>query len=273
MTPVARQRPGFTLFQLIVVLAILAILIGLLLPAVQRVRQAAARIKCANNLRQLGLAMHNANDTYGSFPPAVGHYPAGATNPFGTLLFHALPFIEQDNLYQSAADEQKKFSVWNNGVYRQPVKIYVSPLDPTLPDSVFEGWLGTTSYAANFQVFGHPSDNSMQGTRRITDITDGTSLTIMFAMRYQVCNGEPTGWGYAGEDTRAPVFAYRNTGKFQLAPPQAKCDSALAQAPVPQGLNVSRCDGSVAFVTDKISPQTWWAACTPDGGEVIGDDF
>jgi type II secretory pathway pseudopilin PulG len=266
-------RRGFTLFQLLVVLAILALLIGLALPAIQRVRMAAARIKCANNLRQIGIAMHNANDTIGTFPPAVGHYPAGVTNPFGTVMFHLLPYIEQEQLHQSAADEQKNISVWNNGVYKQPLKVYVSPLGFTLRDSVFEGWLGTTSYAANFQVIGNPGDGTMQGKRRITDITDGTSNTILFAMRYQVCNGEPTGWGYAGEDTRAPVFAYRNTGKFQVAPPQADCDSTRAQAPVPDALNVLRCDASVKFVTDKVSPQTWWAACTPDGGEVLENDL
>jgi type II secretory pathway pseudopilin PulG len=266
-------RRGFTLFQLLVVLAMLALLIGLALPAIQRVRMAAARIKCANNLRQIGIAMHNANDTIGTFPPAVGNYPAGVTNPFGTVLFHALPYLEQDNLYKLAADEHKKRSVWNNGVYKQVIKAYVSPLDATLRDSVFEGWLGTTSYAANFQVFGNPGDNTMQGARSPVDITDGTSNTIMFAMRYQICNGDPNGWGYGGEDTRAPVFAYRNTGKFQLAPSQADCDSTLAQAPVAQGLNVLRCDASVTFATDKVSPENWWAVCTPDGGEVFGIDW
>jgi prepilin-type N-terminal cleavage/methylation domain-containing protein len=273
MIPSGQRRRGFTLFQLLVVLAILAILIGLALPAIQKVRQAAARIKCANNLRQIGIAMHNANDTYGTFPPAVGNFPAGDKEHFGTVLFHALPFVEQDNLYQSATDEEKNISVWNNGVYKQALKVYVSPLDSTLPDSVFDGWLGTTSYAANFQVFGNPSDNTMQGARKLTDVTDGTSNTIMFAMRFQVCNGEPNGWGYAGEGPRAPVFAFLSTGKFQVAPRQSECDTNLAQAPVSAGLNISCCDAAVRFVTDRVSPQTWWAACTPDGGEILGADW
>src|SRR5262245_50101061 len=146
------RRSGFTLFQLLVVLAMLALLIGLALPAIQRVRQAASRIKCANNLRQQGLAMHNCNDTLGQFPPAVGYYPAGDKNPYGTTFFHLLPFIEQDNLYKLSADENEKRSVWNNGVYKHAIPVYISALDSSLPGSVFEDWLGTTSYAANFQL-------------------------------------------------------------------------------------------------------------------------
>src|SRR5438046_5510072 len=97
MHPPSSRRRGFTLIELLVVIAIIAILIALLVPAVQKVRDAAARIEVQNNLKQLALATHSCNDAQRRLPPATG--PFGLVN--STLHVHLLPFIEQENLYQS----------------------------------------------------------------------------------------------------------------------------------------------------------------------------
>src|ERR1700730_11841866 len=148
-----RGGRGFTLFELLVVLALLVVLLGLLLPAVQKVREAAARISCDNNLKQITLATINCADTYqGKLPPAMGSY-LNATSD-GTLFFFILPFIEQDNLYQSAGDGKGNFSPWTNSVYTATIRTYVCPSDGSGGQQhLYDGWLSTSSYAANFLAF------------------------------------------------------------------------------------------------------------------------
>jgi prepilin-type N-terminal cleavage/methylation domain-containing protein len=236
----ARPRhQGFTLIELLVVIAIIAILIGLLLPAVQKVREAANRAKCQNNLKQMSLALHNCNDSYQKLPPLVGRFPAKTGNA-NTLQFWILPFIEQDNLYKSA------FNATTNtydpislpaaqGAASQVIKTYVCPADPSLSSgsppnalAVAGGFLyAGASYAANAQVFAVSAGPNSTPPFAITNregsasiagsFQDGTSNTVVFAEKYGMCvnlsvspNGGGGNWWAraAAPSVSGPYFGY-----------------------------------------------------------------
>ncbi len=193
---------AFTLIELLVVIAIIAILIGLLVPAVQKVREAAARTQSQNNLKQLGIATHSINDVYGKLPPIQGCFPNTSNNTdwalksqpsrFGTVMYFLLPYIEQDNAFKATVMNSWRRSYDNPpGAADTVVKTYVAPGDPSLPASN-KTWSdrGATSYAGNWHVFrgGWDEDWQVGGVNSIPrSIPDGTSNTILFAERYAVC--------------------------------------------------------------------------------------
>jgi hypothetical protein len=261
----ASRRPGVSLAGLIVVVAVILIALGLLLPIIARIRMAARGTESMNNLKQLGLATHNYIDTFRKLPPAVGS-PSGQEDQICTAHFCLLPFLEQDALFQKAGGF--KGTPWQEEVAATPVKVFVDPQDPSVPPQfVYKGWLATTSYPCNWMVF-------REGNQAFpASIPDGTANTLMFAQRYQLCNGSPTAWGYAGLYYWAPTFAYYNTDRFQSAPSADDCDPTRPQAIGGRSILTAFCDGSARAIGPQIRSVMWYYICDPADGNAIDLDF
>lgn len=291
-------RLGFTLIELLVVIAIIAILIGLLLPAVQKAREAAARMTSANNLKQIALGFHTCADTHSGFlpptyieywvDPNAGHQYGGPyVGETGTGFFYLLPYIEQKNLYDKGIPGGGH-SMYDNQVHTQQVATFHSPLDPHAAQKT-HGW-GVSSYAMNYQVFGRPGHPwgwawGCMGANTIATISsqDGTTNTIMIAEKRSACRGGVSGqngnlWAHGWWNADwMPMFA--NTDIYgsnawllpQTGVTDANCESYRTTAFSTAGCQVALCDGSVRIVSPTLNQTIWMNVLQPNDGQVVGD--
>jgi prepilin-type N-terminal cleavage/methylation domain-containing protein len=292
------RRRGFTLIELLVVIAIMGVLIGLLLPAVQKIRDSANLSSCKNNLKQIGLAMHNYHDTVGSFP--VGYFdptpwPQLDNGPgwgWGAFL---LPFLETDNLYRQINFKLDVGDPAHAAVRTTILRIFRCPsneiLDTfTVTDGGTNSWdLAYGSYVAcngndgvdDFTTPPHtgPFLRSIKGFRA-TDITDGLSSTMFVGDRtsrlsYSTWIGGPTGalnpFLMAPGDFGAGVTLLMcHAGPTGPNTPGV-FDADSTSSPHRIGVPFVFGDGSVHFLRNGIDINTWMALATRAGEEVVGD--
>jgi prepilin-type N-terminal cleavage/methylation domain-containing protein len=272
------SRGAFTLIEILVVMAVISVLVGLLLPAVQKVRAAAARMQSLNNLKQQALAVHNHHDEHQRLP---SYRSSSDIHPFKwSAHWQILPYLEQGNLVR--VSEAHLPPAADQGI---KIRILLDPTDPTDPEVKRRNG-GACSYAFNMRVVGgqsvgiywwdqrsnpkvtglnNPPD--IPGTGSLVGVGDGTSNTILLTQRFATCY-----------DVYSHIAAFLSPDRTVYAPdwlPQVgihprQCVGGVAQTVLPSIL-VAFCDGSVRAIPGEAAKANWWAASTPNGGEVLGD--
>lgn len=306
------RKQGFTLVELLVVIAIIGILIAMLLPAVQAAREAARRMQCSNNLKQIGIAIHNCHGVYNYLPKAAGYFPIkGQVQPgpllpdlpdasteapanISTVQYFLLPFMEQEEKYMRHKGCTQFTLAAGEPMDRFPPSMYICPSDTTSDTSgkceftEYGVMFGVMDYAANVQAFGHWWQDQPFYTSNPSfgSITDGTSNTIAFVEKYRICpppassaNGRNAWLGIYPDLPYNAIYAVNDlaTGEPLISPPQeapnpSVCDPYKAQSAHPGCMNVVLFDGSVRNVSTSISTETWYDALMPSDGNALSKD-
>jgi prepilin-type N-terminal cleavage/methylation domain-containing protein/prepilin-type processing-associated H-X9-DG protein len=279
----SRARDGFTLIELLVVIAIIAILIGLLLPAVQKVREAANRMKCGNNLKQIGLAWHNYNDTQGRFPTAGDNGPTECCSPDAGYVdrlnwtYHILPYMEQDNIYRMV--KQGSATNWS-ALRSRIVSTYYCPtrrqvrLYKNVAKCDYAASRGTGENGVAVRV------NLGRSVVMPAGIPDGTSNTLMLG-ETRLHKGYLESGGCCGDNESAYHSGWADDVVRHGSTPPAPdiTDMAISDGATDghfggshaNGMNACLVDGSVRFIRFGINPTTFSRLSRADDGQVVGD--
>lgn len=283
-----RSRPlsrGFTLIELLVVIAVIAILIALLLPAVQQVREAARRMRCKNNLKQIGLALHNYHDTERSLPPQTIVDRTGPTETgWWSWRVRILPQLEQQTLYRQI---DLREDIWANADKYKPytskrLNVFMCPSDPHVDRIAesFEVFPGGEAYALT-SYFGCrgsgeaiPDDGVFPAINHVVafkDIIDGTSQTILVGERPADSNLE-WGWWAAGvgvdEEGLGDHVLDAFEGFYPGDPGNTMSDVTHFWSAHSGGAHFALSDGSVRFLAYTIDEKVFTSLTTRNGGEV-----
>lgn len=285
----SRPARGFTLIELLVVIAIIAILIGLLLPAVQKVREAAARLQCKNNLKQIGLALHSHHDRVGWLPPG---YQSGVlangteTGPGWGWATHLLPDLEQDNLFRQISFTNAIGAASNASQRTQKLKVFLCPSDTEIGTFTVTGTPTVVAHANYVGVFGtnEPEDNPGAGNGtffrnskvRFGDISDGLSNTYIVGERSSdialatwtgAIPGATVPLVRDPSESEGHFFLVLGRGDHQPNARESHIDDFYSRHA--QGLNCLFADGSVHSIGNNVNPQVWAGVQTRNTGEVI----
>jgi prepilin-type N-terminal cleavage/methylation domain-containing protein len=276
----ARHRRAFTLIELLVVIAIIAILIALLVPAVQKVREAAARTTCVNNMKQIGLSAHSFHDVYKRLPPGYGTV-FGKTN--NTVFYALLPYLEQTALYNGTSDPVNVASSPalptppNNGVRARVVQVFLCPSEISQPDGIRDNDWACAHYGWNYTVFANAATGAWDAQRKLLGISDGTSNTFMFVERAGKFNdGTHNLWCHGGWNAQyMAMFGYGGNYQLpQITPPAGTAIPYYTQGHHTAAINVGLCDATVRSVAAAgMTTTTWQYLITPTDGQVLGSDW